>query len=84
MDKELKHGSASTYSNQKCRCDECREAWRIYARKYRDAYYLRNPEAEKKRFREYWYRALERDPVGTRERQRLARERYNAKKSNML
>lgn len=25
------HGSASTYSNHKCRCDECREAARLRA-----------------------------------------------------
>lgn len=23
------HGSASTYTNWRCRCDACREAWRI-------------------------------------------------------
>lgn len=84
METNIKHGSPSTYNNYKCRCDECRAAWRVYSRKYRDAYYQRNREEEKKRFREYWYKALENDPEGTRKRQRDSRERYKAKKENML
>ena len=28
--KELIHGRASTYNNDKCRCDECRVAWAAY------------------------------------------------------
>ncbi len=35
-----KHGSASTYTNQKCRCDLCRSAWNDYIAK-------RKREAEK-------------------------------------
>jgi hypothetical protein len=26
------HGTAGRYNNHKCRCGECREAWRIYIR----------------------------------------------------
>lgn len=84
METNINHGSASTYNNYSCRCDECKEAWRIYARKYRDAYFKRNQKTENQRSREYWYKALEKDPEGTRERQRLAKARYNAKKRNMV
>lgn len=28
----MKHGKASTYTNHKCRCDECRRAWAAYFR----------------------------------------------------
>ena len=30
--KELIHGLASTYNNDKCRCDECKTAWAEYQR----------------------------------------------------
>lgn len=44
------HGKISTYTNHKCRCDECREAWREYSR----SYYRRKPEvARAKRQRSY-------------------------------
>ena len=26
------HGIVSTYTNRRCRCDECREAWRVYVK----------------------------------------------------
>ena len=31
---ESQHGSVSTYTNKKCRCQECRAAWAVYASKY--------------------------------------------------
>jgi hypothetical protein len=30
------HGTMSRYTNQKCRCARCREAWRAGTRKYTD------------------------------------------------
>ena len=35
---ELKHGSASTYNNHKCRCDKCTKAWADYMRPRMKAY----------------------------------------------
>lgn len=32
---ELEHGKTSTYSNKKCRCDECRAAQAAYCREWR-------------------------------------------------
>lgn len=44
------HGRISIYTNHKCRCDACREAWREYS----VSYYRRRPEiARAKRQRSY-------------------------------
>lgn len=32
---EPTHGTPSMYTNYKCRCDECKRAWRVYFRSYR-------------------------------------------------
>jgi len=30
--RQIAHGSTSTYTNHKCRCDECHAAWAAYCR----------------------------------------------------
>lgn len=42
------HGTYSMYTNGKCRCDECREAAREYARKSREKKRLESGEAKRK------------------------------------
>lgn len=34
---EIQHGTINGYSNQACRCDECKKAWRAYNTPQRDA-----------------------------------------------
>jgi hypothetical protein len=34
-DGDPRHGTRNGYSNQQCRCDECRAAWATYARDLR-------------------------------------------------
>jgi hypothetical protein len=80
METGKKHGSPSTYNNLDCRCEACKGAWAAYHRQYSLAYRERNLELERKRRREYWYRKLALDPEGTRERQRIAKAKYAAKK----
>jgi hypothetical protein len=80
MSKEIKHGLPSSYTVQGCRCDICRANWAKYNKKYSKAYHLRHIDEERKRSREYWVRAFELDPEGTREKQKIARDRYSAKK----
>lgn len=43
------HGTVSTYTNHKCRCDACREAQRLYMR----GWYSRNREHRTAYMREY-------------------------------
>ena len=31
---DYRHGTASAYSNYRCRCDACRRAWATYMREY--------------------------------------------------
>ena len=31
-----RHGTPAEYTNHKCRCDECRDAWRVYMKRIRD------------------------------------------------
>lgn len=31
----MKHGTITGYTHHKCRCDECRAAWRLYDREYK-------------------------------------------------
>lgn len=33
-DRQPRHGTASEYSNHRCRCDDCRAAWRAWSRDY--------------------------------------------------
>ena len=33
--KPIVHGKISTYTIQKCRCDKCKQGWRIYKRDYK-------------------------------------------------
>ena len=33
-DGDPRHGTANGYNNLLCRCDDCREAWRVRHRKY--------------------------------------------------
>ena len=75
-----KHGLPSTYTNKGCRCEECRDAWREYCKKYTQKYRQNNPDKVRQQQHDYWAREMEKDPIKTRGRQRLANRRYKAKK----
>jgi hypothetical protein len=47
-DGTIPHGTAGGYTNHKCKCDDCREAWRISHL----AYMHRHPE-QQERHRNY-------------------------------
>ncbi len=76
---KVQHGSASMYTNYKCRCDDCKAAWVEYSKKYTRKYRDNNPERIRKAQLAYIARKMEEDPVGTRERQRLASRKSKAK-----
>jgi hypothetical protein len=50
----MKHGTTGAYTNHRCRCKECKKAWRLYFNKrYRyDAAFREN---RKRRSREYYW-----------------------------
>lgn len=33
---DIPHGRPGSYTNHRCRCPECREAWRLYCRDNRE------------------------------------------------
>lgn len=76
---KIEHGTASMYTNNKCRCDACRAAWNAYSRKYTQKYREANPERIREAQLRYLAREMERDPEGTKERQRLASRKSKAK-----
>lgn len=44
--KPITHGKASSYTNRKCRCEECREAHRVACREARERRAQRTPPPE--------------------------------------
>ena len=48
MESAITHGRYSTYTNHGCRCDECREAWRIYSKDLRERRRAGSPGANLK------------------------------------
>lgn len=44
---EIVHGKSSTYSNQRCRCQPCKDAWNKYCREYKAAIVSPLPQAKR-------------------------------------
>jgi hypothetical protein len=44
---ELVHGKPGTYTNKKCRCDECTKAWLEYNKPYQIAWRKKKSEERK-------------------------------------
>lgn len=57
-----KHGSAGTYVNHKCRCEDCKSAWYIYTRRYVYKYNSTDVETRKEqqklRYKRYYAKKI--------------------------
>jgi hypothetical protein len=45
--KPVKHGSASSYNNHGCRCDDCKKAWANYMRERMRTYRANKKKGKK-------------------------------------
>lgn len=55
-DNNIEHGKPGTYTNEKCRCDLCKEAWREYFAPRRISWYHKNKKSESERMGSYYER----------------------------